>query len=162
MKKRILFYTVILLSFTACKKDNPIPPTTYQIVNNTVKLNYEFEPLLDGSIYEVEIFWYNDMDIIVKEYNLSQVKSGGGISLLTEVTSDVVKVKISFKMLPAQSDYYSNAINNRFFVNDYTYLKKGGNTLITVDEQTMVSNVLSSVFNPSKLDLSRFKALIQK
>jgi hypothetical protein len=162
MKNRIIFFALILLVFTACKKDNPVPPTTYQIENNLPKVLYEVEPLYDGSIYEVEIFWYNNLNVIIKQYNLSQVKCGGGKSPITEVTSDVVKVRVSFRMLPTQSDYYNDEINNRMYVVAYFSLKKGGNTLIPIDEQTVVANLLSSVYNPSKLDLSRFKALLQK
>jgi len=162
MKNNIVLIVLILLSFTACKKDNPIPPTTYQIVNNLVKMSYEIEPLLDGSMYEVEIYWYNNLNVIVKQYDLSQVKYGGGMSPRTVVTSDVVKVRVSFKRLPAQSEYYNHEINNRMFVVAYFNIKKGDNILIAIDEETVVGNLLSSVLNPSKLELSRFKELIQK
>lgn len=132
--KKIFLLACILVLFVSCKKT-----TTYQIVNNSsFDTSQEY---LDGSLYEVRVFEYIGDDI-VKQDNISKISYGGGISKEIEVENDVQKVKVSFRMVPPESTYYESF--SRVYVVAYSYLKEGENTIITIDNNTMVSHSIST------------------
>jgi len=143
MKNQLLLVAIMLLALASCKKDEP-SKTTFQIINNVTKYNSDFEPLLDASMYEVVIYGYNEKDEVIKQYNFTKIASGGGKSELTEVTSDIVKVKVSFKFLPPSSAFYSMSENFRHYVKAISYLTKESNTTIVIDDNTMSGNTLKN------------------
>jgi hypothetical protein len=160
MKRKILLITVILLSFIACNKDLSIPSATFQIVNNIGKSYCAFEPLLNGSLYEVIVFGYNEKEELIKHFNIDKVETGGGKSEVIEVPHDVVKVKVSFMMIPPESIYFGMDSNVRLYVKAYSYLTATGNTLIAIDGNMMAGTTISSIYNAIEIDFWEFKELI--
>ncbi|MCE5174670.1 MAG: hypothetical protein ABFC90_09565 [Bacteroidales bacterium] len=149
MKTKLLLNLAIVLTLLCgCSKVEETP-TTYQIVNNTDILTTSFDTYLNGSLYEIVVFCYNSSDEVVRTDNLDPVSSGGGLSKKIEVTSDIVKVKFSFKMLPPESNYYDLSSNVRKYAVSVFYLTAGKNTLITIDGETMVKNTITSL-NPGQ------------
>jgi len=162
MKDKILFIALILLSFIACNEDLPIPSTIFQIVNNIKKTNNAVEPLLNGSLYEVIIFGYNVKDELIIQINVDKVESGGGKFEVIEVSHDVVKVKISFMLIPPESIYYGKDSRVRLYVKNFSYLTATGHTSIAIDGQMMAGTTISSIYNAFEIESLKFKKLILK
>ena len=135
--RNILFFAVLLL-LAGCTKEERINLTTYQVKNDCTTINSGFE-YLDGSLWEVVVFCYNDKDEIVRQDNPAPISTAGGISPMKEVTKDIVKVKVSFKSLPPQSPYYELDSNIRRYVVTTFYLVEEENTVIVVDDNSMMS-----------------------
>ena len=135
----IVFIIGLLTVVVSCKKEEQ-PKTTYQIINNVTKVPTTIE-FLDGTLWEVVVFCYNGTDII-RQDNLDPIATDGGKSVITEVTSNIEKVKISYMFLPAKSPYYSLSSNKREYVVALTTLEKGKNNIITIEGTTMVSTVM--------------------
>lgn len=138
MKKVLVISLFVAILITGCKKEDS--PTTYQIVNNTTLQSTSIQ-YLDGSMYEIVVYCYKGTDI-VRQDNFAKVASGGGKS--EKKAAEYDKVKVSFKMLPPESTYYSNSINDRLYVVAYTVLTKGSNTQIIINGQTQVSKYMKS------------------
>lgn len=158
MKTKLLLFGIILLAAASCKKSDK--STTYQITNNMTKETVsDLEPLLNGSLYEVIVFEFNDKDEVVKQENISKIESGGGKSEIIEVTPDVVKVKVSFKMLPKESAYYNLSNNVRKYVKAYSYLPSEQNTNISIDGNTMVSSSMTATIGSDNFKLKDFEII---
>lgn len=157
MKSKILLIALILLSFTACNKDVPNPSATFQIVNNIEKSYCVFEPLLNGSLYEVIVFGYNEKDELIKQVNIDKVESGGGKSEVIEVSHDVVKVKISFMLIPPESVYYGKDSYVRLYIKGFSYLTATGHTSIAIDGHMMAGTTISSIYNAFEIESLKLK-----
>ena len=134
MKK--LFVIAILFALAAsCTKE---PVTTYQITNNAEGYEHS-DPYLNGTLYEVIVFHYIGEDIAGQQ-NLDPIAPDGGISKQVEVPDNIEKVKLSFKILPPESENYSSPVVVRKYVVAFKYLTKGEHNDIMVDGGTLVSN----------------------
>lgn len=142
--RNLIFIVFCLFITYSCSKEDQPEPTTYQILNAWEKTTSEVE-YLDGSIYEVVVFCYNDKDEIIREDNFAVVNSGGGRSEKKPVTENIVKVKVSFKFLPPQSPLYDLSSNVRKYLVTINYLTPGTNNEIVITENTMIKNTISIV-----------------
>lgn len=149
MRTKISLIALILLVFTSCKKDDPIPPTTYCIVNNiptqTTTIKY-----LDGTLWLVIVYCYDASGDIVHEDSFESIASGGGESIKTEVTDDIVKLVVSYMMVPRESEYYSLSSNYRRYTKIKFSLVHNEENKIEITGETTVSGTLSK-YTPQTL-----------
>lgn len=136
MKNLIIILSVLLL-FVSCQKEEP---TTYQVINNTTRINSSV-PFLDGSLYEVVVFLYSGSDIIDEDH-IESIEPGGGKSDIIEVHEGCEKVKISFKLLPPESEFYDTEENSRIYTVSFTLITKEKNNEVIIDDNTMISSNL--------------------
>jgi len=151
MKTKLLLLpiSILIFAFSSCSKEVE-SVTTYQILNTcstTTPMEY-----LDGSLYEVIVFCYNAKDEIIRTDNLEPIDAGGGLSKKVTVTNEIVKVKVSYKMLPPESIYSDLSSNVRMYVVNVFYIEKGKNTTITVQNMTMVKNTISGLSQEIKMN----------
>lgn len=142
MKTKLLMIALILLAFTSCKKDDPIPPTTYYLVNNTPKQTTTIK-YLDGTLWLTTVYCYDATGDIVREDNFESVASGGGESIKTEVTANIVKLVVSFMMVPRESEYYDLDSNYRRYTKTKFALVPNTENKIEINGETTVSNKIS-------------------
>lgn len=138
----------VLLALVACEKDKETAKTTYQVINNMESDPSELEPLLDGTLWEVIVFCYDKDGDVIRQDNLDPVETDGGKSEITEVDPECVKVKLSFKFLPPESEYYSMA--DRLYVVAFTNIVKGKNNEVVVNGETMTGGTLKSTSGSQK------------
>jgi hypothetical protein len=145
MKKSLFIFGLALLGFNACDKSEENVTTTYQIINNTTPINMPdyYEGQLDGTLYEIIVYCYIGDDI-ARQDNINAVKSGGGTSQKINVENNYDKVKMSFKFLPKENSYYNIDLNARRYVQAFSFLTKGENTIITINDNTMIGTSLKS------------------
>lgn len=135
--RKALFFTMLVFVFFSCEKDEDSSKTTYQIINNCT-YNESSIDYLDGTMWEIIVIKYIDDDIAGQD-NVDPVSPDGGKSDIIEIDNDVEKLKVSYKYLPQESEYYDLDINERKYVAAYTYLDEGENNVITITNSTLVS-----------------------
>jgi hypothetical protein len=113
---------------------------------------------LNGSMYEVTVFHYSGNDII-KQDNITKVASGGGKSELMDAPENSQKIKVSFKLLPPESPYYSLDLNNWITIVAFTTIVKGQNNIITLNDNTIISHGLAAT--ELKTELIKSMAVIR-
>lgn len=142
MKNKNLLIALILLAFTSCKKDDPIPPTTYYLVNNTPKQSNSIQ-YLDGTLWLTTVYCYDASGDVIREDNFESLASGGGQSIKTEVTDNIVKIVVSFHMLPRESAYYDLESNYRRYTKTKFALVPNTDNKIEITGETTVSGTLA-------------------
>jgi hypothetical protein len=151
--RKLAILLIVVLTFSACKKEKD-PVTTYQIINNSTVYISGID-YFDASMYQVTVFHYNGTDI-VKQDNITKIASGGGKSDIINVPSNSQKIKISFKFLPPESPLYSLSSNHWINITAFTIIVKGQNNIVTMDDHTIVgdglgkSNIGTELFKVSK------------
>ena len=145
----LLFTSVI---FTHCSKNEQHPDTTYQIINNIELDENAALELLDGTLWEVTVFCLDDSGDIVREDFLDPVSPGGGKSEKKEVTSNIVKVVVSFKFVPRESQFYDMPTNVRKYTVAKYALTPETNNVIEFVENTSIKNNMSMAFEESLLN----------
>ena len=152
--KKIFIVILALALLSGCKKDEE-SKTTYRIINNATK-NISSINYLDGTMWEVVVFCYKGTDI-VRQDNFTSIVYEGGKSIATEVDPTFEKIKVSFRMLPPASEYYSNSLNNRIYTLSYFILEKGNNKDIIIDNNTMLTTSVNKSPNAFKSAIQMFK-----
>jgi hypothetical protein len=139
--RRVLCILAVALPLVlvGCEKDEK---TSYQVFNKTEKSTYALDKYLDGSLWEVVVFCYIG-DNIVRQDNFERIAPGEK-SEIREVPDNFEKIKISFKPLPKQSQFYELSSNARSYTVSYTLLSKDNNTIAEISGKTMVSKTLKS------------------
>ena len=148
MRKSTLIVLFSLLLFSACKKES-IPVTTYYLSNDVTK-QISSVPYLDGTMYEVVVYCYKGNDII-RQDNIDPIAPDGEISKKIEVPAEVEKIRVSFKFLPPESSSYSLTSNYRRYVVTSYLLKAGVDNKASLNDDTMLSNTISSAFDKKVL-----------
>lgn len=137
MKKLLLILSALLVMYS-CEKEDDAKPTTYQIKNN-MPSSTTTDPYLNGTLWEVKVLCYVGSDIAEQDDIIFIAPNGGTTTTMT-VSNNIEKVKVSFKFLPPQSSNYNSSYNVRKYVVAYTYLEKGKNNIITIGNETLISN----------------------
>ncbi len=141
--KKVLFLAFILPLLSCEKdKDSEKAPTTYQIINNIERFDYD--EYLNGTLWEIVVFGYGGDDIIRQDNISTPVLPDGGLSEKKEITSDITKIKVSFKLLPKESPFYDLPENNRKYVVAFKNIVKETNNVVVIDGKTMLSGSLKA------------------
>lgn len=127
-----------MLVFTSCSKDDKAEISTFTIINN-FKYETNFDKYINGTMYEVVVFEYDENGNNIGQINIDDVPSGGKSNAIP-VQESCAKVQISFMMLPKESPYYDLPANKRKYVVSLWVIRKGENIDITINENTMISN----------------------
>lgn len=131
MKKNVIW---LFLLFTSCSLfENP---TTIEVINNN-EYYTSTVPYFNGTMYEVSILLYVGDDLAGQE-STNPITTGGGSSGIIEIDEDIEKVQVSFKFLPRESEYYNEEFNDRMYTSAYTYIDKGENNIIELNENTLL------------------------
>jgi len=144
---QMLFLSISIFLLLSCEKEEIPDPTTYQVKNLNEKNITVIDPYLNGSLYDVVVFCFNEKGDIVRQDNFDKIEADGGITNKTEVTDDIVKVKVSFKFIPKESQYYNLSSNVRKYLVVYNYLDRSTNTEIIIDGNAMVKNTITINYN---------------
>ena len=137
----------ILTAFGACEKTEEVKDTTVQIDNNVTPLAYTI-PDFDGTLWEIKIIEYIG-DYMSGEVTVNPV-APGAISGKVKINNKTEKVKISFTFVPSTSTYY-NSIGGRKYTASFTFLNKGENNIVVINDQTLISgSIKSSLAKPIK------------
>lgn len=157
MKKLIFLVAIIGIMATGCKKNDSKPaPTTFQIQNNVSQTNTGIESL-DGTLWDVVVFSYDDNDDVVHQDNITSISYGGDISNKITAENNTTKVKVSFMLLSPDSPYSGSFINVREYTVSYFSLVPHQNNVVTIDGQTMMQTHMKS----SKQQSTLSKTLLQ-
>lgn len=145
MKKLFFMLPMLaaLLMFTACSEDDDPNVSTFTIINNTEKLRPSLDEYLNGTMYEVIAFEYDENGNNIGQININDIPYGGGKSEPIQVQESCSKVQVSFRLVPRESPFYNLQENARLYIVSLGVIKKGGNINIIVDGETM------STTNPS-------------
>lgn len=145
MKKLFYASATLALSILLSSCDDGSELRTYQIQNNCSNLSYA-DRYLDGSIYEVEVYFFksNDKVLEIHEYDMVAV---GTTTDIIEAPKGSKKAKISFRFVPMESLNYHIKENDRVYSVNYTELEKGKNTVIEIKDETQIN---SSLVNPNE------------
>lgn len=142
MKKVLLFMLPLLAAlfvFAACSKDDEPNVSTFTIINNQEKFESSLDEYLNGTMYEVIAFEYDEAGNNIGQININDIPYGGGKSEPIQVQESCSKVQVSFKMVPPESPMYDLSSNARTYVVSLGVIQKGGNINIVVDGNTMVT-----------------------
>lgn len=148
---KLLFLSITLLAilFSSCKKDEPVLPTTIQIVNGfkgatttTNSVNFD----------AITVFCYNSLGDLIQTINYTNGIKYGNTSNKIELMNNVEKVRI---YISGPMTYYGPLTNHVsgnvygyitestfFYVQTYFYINKNGNLLISIDNNTIVSTTI--------------------
>ena len=137
----LLLSAIVLLGLISCEKDEK-DNTTYEIINNTEHYESSMD-YLDGTLWEVVVYHFIGDDV-AKQENLDPIAYGGSSSGKIEIDNNIEKIKVSYKLLPRESQYYDLSANDRIYVVAYKYIKEGENNKIEIDGETMVNGSLKS------------------
>ena len=102
MKKLIIMLVAMLplFVFSACSDDENSNGEdkngTYRVVNNNEKFETELDDTLNGTMYEVIAFEYDENGDLISQKNIGDISYGGGRSDIIEADETCVKVQISF------------------------------------------------------------------
>lgn len=159
MKNLFLVLTMmsVLLFSTGCEEEQL--PTTYQIVNHGETYYSEYDPYLNGTLYDVVVFCYLNDDI-VRQDNLGDLEVGESTKI-KEVPETYTKIKMSYKMLPEESAFYDILDISRSYVVGYTLLEPGKNVVLEITSQTMISSSIDRVANQKSVRMSIESAINQ-
>ena len=145
MKKLIIMLAAMLplFVFSACSDDENSNGEdkngTYRVVNNNEKFETELDDTLNGTMYEVIAFEYDENGDLISQKNIGDISYGGGRSDIIEADETCVKVQISFLNIGEGSPFYDADYNERNYVAALTVIKPGENVDIVVDGETMIS-----------------------
>lgn len=163
MKKLFIMMAAMLplFAFVGCSDDensNGEDKTgTYRVVNNNDKFETELDDTLNGTMYEVIAFEYDENGDLISQKNIGDIPYGGGRSDIIEADETCAKVQISFLNLGEDSPFYDADYNERSYVAALTVIKPGENVDIVVDGETMISktpNTKSSTKSTDNVSLS--------
>ena len=102
MKKLLIMLAAMLplFAFVGCSDDENSNGEdkngTYCVVNNNEKFETELDDTLNGTMYEVIAFEYDESGDLISQKNIGDVSYGGGRSDIIEADETCVKVQISF------------------------------------------------------------------
>lgn len=130
--KYLLLITIVLI-LLSCRKDE----TTLLLVNNmsTIQQNEFSYPYLDGSMYEIAILEFNKNNRKIGSIYINTIKPNK-TSITFRIGKEVAKVKISFKNLPKESEYYNLSSNVVITTENYFLLNIEDNTIISINDST--------------------------
>lgn len=152
------FIILAALLNSGCEKESPEAiTTTLKVVNNTTRVHYDEEPLLTGSLYEVILFAFIENDLS-GEISMEDVHPEGGESEIIEISNEVTKVKLSFTLLPPQSDYFPEI--DRSYTASYKFINQGELNEITIHDNTMLQTWLKK--SSSEISLKKKIEYIQE
>ena len=156
MKKYLLILAVILplFVFIGCSDDEENEKknvATYCIVNNNEKFENSVDETLNGTMYEVIAFEYDEKGDMISQKNIGDIPYGGGRSDMIEADETCVKVQISFLNIGKESPFYDADFNERTYVKALSVIKPGENVDIVVDGETMISK------NPYTIGITKSK-----
>lgn len=138
--KKVLFLLVMIAAFAGCSKDDDKEVvSTFSITNNSEKFESPNDKYLNGSLYEVVVFEYDENGDNIGQKNVANVAYGGGLSEKVQVSATCVKIQVSFKMLPKESPNYDLSTNKRQYIKSLGVIKKGDNINIVMDGETMIT-----------------------
>ena len=156
MKLKLLSLIAISLMLFSCQKeDAESVKTTYRVINNGDVYSSPSDPYLTGALWDVIVFCYIGEDL-ARQDNLEPINPGGR-SKIMEVEDEFTKVKVSFMMLPEESEFYDRSSNYRKYVYTYSFLKKGENIDIIIDGETMISGDINAMTSGKTGDPSTFQ-----
>jgi len=136
--KKLLFIALISVSLLTCKKDEPPAPTTYVLTNSTSILGSSLD-YINGTIWETIIFCYDDKGDVVREDICGDVSPGGCSTAPKELTDNIVKLVVSFKVASPKSPAYSLPSNNRKYTIIKFAIKPQTINRIELTDKTMVT-----------------------
>ena len=159
----MIFISILLCG---CKKDEVVAPTTFQIKNGFTigkNTNHYYSNNSSSYIYaanmdQVIIYCYNAKDEMVSSKDVTEILKGITSTAL-EVASDIVKVRVTTRFYGVSSSNvknyyeeswpvgYSTVHGQVFYVQTYFYLTKSSNTIITINDNTVVRNANYSAWN---------------
>ena len=157
MKKILLFSMLVSIVFVGCKKE-----TTYQVFNNCSPHKSEIEPLLNGTLYEVVIFEYLGEDIVMQK-NVKKIEVGKKSEEFI-MHGKAEKIKVSFVMIPKESQFY-NILGTRYYTVQYFYFDEGKLTLAEINDKTMMSESPKSskgAINGDGISIEKVRKSIKK
>ena len=137
MKKTLLFTSALLVSilFLGCNKNED---TTYQIFNNVTKINSGV-PYLDGTLYEVIVYEYNDNSTLLTQVEFDKISVKEKTRVIT-ANGRTKKIKVSFKFLPKASPNYNTPENNRKITSAYFNLQYRKFYVAEMNDETWISD----------------------
>lgn len=137
MKKQILIITLFLLTLVSCTKEDSIK-TTFQVFNEqSMNLNIT-EPLYNGCLYEVIVYGLDSDNKVVNEYYLDNIGSRR-MSREIDLDNQVVRIEVTFKLIPPESRFYNTAANIRMRMPISLTIIPGGNSLVIVNAVNLPS-----------------------
>lgn len=163
MKKLLIMLAAMLplFAFVGCSDDENSNGEekvgTYRVINNNEKFETELDDTLNGTMYEVIAFEYDENGDLISQKNIGDIPYGGGRSDIIEADETCAKVQISFLNLGEDSPFYDADYNERSYVAALTVIKPGENVDIVVDGETMISktpNTKSSTKSTNNVSVS--------
>ncbi len=140
--KKVLFMLPVLAALfmlSACSNDDEPSVSTFTIINNSEKYETSLDEYLDGTMYEVVAFEFDENGNNIGQHNINDIPYGGGKSEAIKVQESCSKVQVSFKMLPPESSFYDSSSNARLYIVSLGVIKKGDNINIILDGETMTT-----------------------
>ncbi len=154
--KKVLFLLLMVAAFVACSDDDDDEKvSTFCIINNTAKYESSIDEYLNGTMWEIIVFEYDEEGDNIGQKNVEAVPYGGGKSEKIQVSNSCVKIQVSFKILPEESRNYGMSSNKRQYIQSLGVIKKGENIDVILDGDTMVGyqpNVKSTEKNCTPID----------
>lgn len=139
--KKVLFMLPMLaaLFLSGCSKDDEPSVSTFTIINNSEKYESSLDEYMNGTMYEVVVFEYDEVGNNIGQINVNDIPYSGGKSKPIQVQESCSKVQVSFKLVPPESPFYDLSSNARLYIVSLGVIKKGGNIDIIVDGETMLT-----------------------
>jgi hypothetical protein len=158
MKKGLLLITLMALVFAvSCEKEKEDPASTYQVINNLKTMHYD-TPYLNGTLWEVIVICYSAAGDVIRKDDLNDIYAEGGRSDVIELPRDCVNVRLSFRLVPRESELYGST--KRLYLANNILINKGRKLTMTVDETTLVTDELKATCNPLAKKISGFRSTI--
>ncbi|HLO57974.1 MAG TPA: hypothetical protein VK179_04480 [Bacteroidales bacterium] len=158
MKKGLLFAVLtVILCVASCGKDKDEPASTYQVINN-LKTMHNDTPYLNGTLWEAIVICYSVAGDIVRQDDLNDIYAEGGRSDIIELPGNCTNVRLSFRLVPRESELYNST--KRLYLANKDLIKKGKKLTITVDEMTLVTDELKATGNSWAKSISDFRSVI--
>ena len=151
MKRIFVFMAALMLLSVACSKDDEEEVWTSYYIQNNMPLQSSEIPYLDGTFYEVIAYCYDASGDIVREDQHINVPPDGGISNSEFVTDNIVKVVVSFKLLPRESAYYDISTNIRKYTVAKFVIERGLDNCIALSGSTTMSSSIAKSIEKNDL-----------